>query len=110
MALNPSYPRWYHFPVAWVHCWKGEYGQALAEAKKIDMPDYFWTHKLLAVSYAGLGRKKEAAAAVANVLKLRPDMPVAVGEEWRKWNVPDEVIDRVIADLRRAGMNIPEGT
>jgi adenylate cyclase len=110
MALNPSYPRWYHFPVAWVHCWKGEYGQALAEAKKIDMPDYFWTHKLLAVSYAGLGRKKEAAAAVANVLKLRPDMPVAVREEWRKWNVPDEVIDRVIADLRRAGMNIPEGT
>ena len=82
----------------------------MAEAKKINMPDYFWTHTLLAVSYAGLGRKDEAATAVANVLRLRPDMPVAVRGEWRKWNVPEEVIDRAIADLRRAGMNIPPGT
>jgi TolB-like protein/tetratricopeptide (TPR) repeat protein len=110
MALNPSHPGWYRFNGAWVHWWKGEYGEALAEAKKINMPDYFWTHKLLAVSYAGLGRKDEAATAVANVLRLRPDMPVAVRAEWRKWNVPEEVIDRVIADLRRAGMNIPPGT
>ena len=110
MALNPSHPGWYRFPGAWVHWWKGEYGEALAEAKKINMPDYVWTHELLAVSYAGLGRKDEAATAVANVLRLRPDMPVAIRAEWRKWNVPEEVIDRAIADLRRAGMNIPPGT
>lgn len=110
MALNPSHPDWYRLPVAWVYWWKGEYGEAVAEAKKINMPDYFWTHKLLAVIYAGLGRKDEAATAVANVLKLRPDMPLAIRAEWRKWNVPEEVIDRVIADLRRAGMNIPPGT
>ncbi len=110
MALNPSYPTWLHFPVAWVHWWKGEHEQALAQAKQINMPDYFWTNKLLAVIYVSLGRKDEAAVAVAKVLKLRPDMPVAVRAEWRKWNVPEEVIDRVIVDLRRAGMEIPPGT
>ena len=110
MALNPSDPGWYRFPGAWVHWWKGEYTEALAEAKKINMPDFVWTHELLAVTYAGLGRKDEAAAAVADVLRLRPDMPVAVRAEWRKWNAPEEVIDRAIADLRRAGMEIPPGT
>lgn len=110
MALNPSHPDWYRMPGAWVHWWKGEYGEALTEAKRIYMPDYFWSHKLLAVIYAELGRKEEAAAAVANVLKLRPDMPVTVRAEWRKWNVPEKVIDRAIADLRRAGMNIPPDT
>jgi len=110
MALNPSHPDWYRLPVAWVHWWKGEYREALAEGKNINVPDYFWTHMLLAVIFADLGRKEEAAAAVANLLKLRPDMPVAVRAEWRKWNVPEEVIDRAIADLRRAGMDIPPGT
>ena len=110
MALNPSYPTWLHLSVAWVHWWKGEHEQALAQAKQINMPDYFWTNKLLAVIYVSLGRKEEAAVAVAKVLKVRPDMPVAVRAEWRKWNVPEEVIDRAIADLRRAGMEIPPGT
>lgn len=110
MALNPSHPDWYRLPIAWVHWWKGEYSEALIEAKRINMPDYFWTHKPLAVIYARLGRKEEAAAAVTNVLRLRPDYPVTVRAEWRKWNVPEPVIDRAISDLRQAGMNIPQGT
>ena len=110
MALNPAYPDWYHFPVAWIYWWKGEHDQALAEAKRINLPDYFWTHMLQAAIYGAAGRKAEAAPSIANLLRLRPDMPVAIRAEWRKWNPPEEVIDRAIADLRRAGMNIPPGT
>ena len=110
MALNPSYPDWYHFPVAWIHWWKGEHDMALTEAKRINLPDYFWTHMLQATIYGALGQKAEAAPAIANLLKLYPDIPQKMRTEWRKWNIPDEVIDRAIEDLRRAGMNIPTDT
>ncbi len=109
MALNPSYPIWYHFPVAWIHWWKGEHDKALAEAKLIDLPDYFWTHMLQAAIYGALDRRAEAAPAVANLLKLYPALPSKIRAEWRKWNIPDEVIDRAILDLRRAGLEIPPG-
>jgi adenylate cyclase len=110
MALNPSYPDWYHFPVAWTHWWKGEYELALTEAKQINLPDYFWTHMLQAAIYGALDQKTKAEPPIANLLKLYPDLPQKIRAEWRKWSIPDEVIDRAIVDLRRAGMSIPIGT
>ena len=110
MALTPFYPDWYHYSLAWSDWWKGDYQKALTEAQKINAPDYFWTHMLLAAIYGAQGRTKDAAPAVANLLRLYPDIPVKVRDEWKKWNVPDKVIDRAIADLRRAGLNIPPGT
>ncbi len=110
MALTPFYPDWYHYSLAWSEWWKGEYQKALTEAQKINQPDYFWTHGLLAAIYGAQGRTNDAAPAVANLLRLYPDIPVKVRGEWKKWNVPDEVIDRAVADLRRAGLNIPPGT
>jgi len=38
------YPGWYHYPITWHYWYSGDYDTALGEAKKIDMPGYFWTH------------------------------------------------------------------
>jgi len=42
IAMSPVYPIWYHFPIAWDYYYNGDYEKALAEARKIDMPDYYW--------------------------------------------------------------------
>ncbi len=62
---------------------------------------------MLATIYGALGRKTEAAPAIANLLRLYPEMPQKMREEWRKFSVPEEVIDRVLEDLGCAGLNIP---
>jgi hypothetical protein len=69
------HPTWYHFPVAWSYWISGEYDTALAEAKKIDQPGYFWTHLLLATVYGALDRTQEGGAEVTKLLELYPDFP-----------------------------------
>ena len=110
MTLSPMYPTWYHFPVAWSYWISGEYDMALAEAKKIDQPGYFWTHLLLATVYGAMDRKEDARPAVAKLLELYPNFARNVRTEFRKWSFPDSAIDRAIRDLRRAGLDIPPGT
>lgn len=68
---------------------------------------------LQAVIYGAMGRKTEARPAmpaIANLLKLYPDIPQKIRTEWRKWNIPNEVIDRAIEGLPRAGTSIPTDT
>jgi tetratricopeptide (TPR) repeat protein len=108
IAMSPIYPSWYHLPIAWTYYANGDYPAASAEAKKVDMPDYFWTHQLLAAIYGAMGRQDDARAPVAKLLELYPAFPQEVRQIWKKWNVPDFVIDKVTKDLRRAGMDIPE--
>jgi len=108
IAISPIYPSWYHLPIAWTYYASGNYSAALAEAKKVDMPDYYWTHQLLAAIYSAMGRQADARAHVARLLELYPTFPHEVRQIWEKWNVPDFVVDKVIGDLQRAGMDIPE--
>ena len=108
IALSPMYPTWYHFPIAWHHYWNGNYETALAEAKKIDMPDYFWTHALLATVYGAMVREEDARAEVTRLIELYPEFPRVFRHEVRKWNTPEFIIDNYVRDLRRAGLEIPE--
>jgi TolB-like protein len=111
IALSPVYPTWYHFPIAWHYYWNDEYEAALAEAKKVELPGYFWTHALLVTVYGAMDRKEDARAAVTRLLELYPEFPRKSREEFRKWgwNTPDPMIDRLLRDMRRAGLDIPEG-
>ena len=84
MTLSPMHPTWYHFPVAWSYWSSGEYDMALAEAKKIDQPGYFWTYLLLATVYGAMDRKEDARPAVAKLIELYPDYPRNARAEFRK--------------------------
>ena len=107
IALSPFHPDWYYQPIAWSHYWKGEYDQALIQSQKVNVPGDHWTWVLRATLYGALGRKAEAQPAIVNLLKLYPEFPNKIRENMRKWNTPDDIIDRVISDLRKAGLNVP---
>jgi hypothetical protein len=110
IALSPVHPTWYHFPIGWHYYWNGEYEAALAEAKKIELPGYFATYQLLATVYAAMGRVDDARAAATRLLDLFPAYPREFRHQMRKWNVPESMIEHLVLDMRRAGLEVPEGT
>ena len=103
VALNPNPPGWHYFTFVDDHYRKGEYEQALAWAKKLDLPDYFGTQCVLAAIYGQLGRKAEASAAVEHLYALRPDF-----EARRDFGVVfpagAPLLERYLEGLRKAGI------
>jgi adenylate cyclase len=73
IKLNPYYPGWFRYPYFLHHFSLGEYEQALTEAYKFNMPEFFWDPLLRAVALAQLGRISEAKTAFAELLRLKPD-------------------------------------
>ena len=59
------------------------------------------------MNYGQLGRKEEAKAAVARLLKLYPGFGANVRRELRKYNWTDDQIERYVEGLRKAGLEIP---
>jgi adenylate cyclase len=106
VRLDPFHPTWFNFPIADYHFRRGEYADALVAARKINIPGYFWPQIYLSAIYGELGRKDEARAAVEQLLRLYPGFTTdKATEELRKWNVADDVIDRWLKALRKAGVS-----
>ena len=76
MKLDPFHPTWFYFPIADHHFERGEYEEALAAARKIDIPGFFWTQIYLAAIYAELGRQSEARSALEELLRLYPGFTI----------------------------------
>jgi adenylate cyclase len=109
VALDPFHPTWFRLSLARHHFERGEYEEALAAARKIDMPGYFRAQVVLTAIYAELDRQKEACSALEELLELYPGFTTGkLVEEWRKWNAPDGKTRQYVAALRKAGL--PEGT
>ena len=109
MKLDPFHPTWFNFSIADHHFKRSEYEEALAAARKLDIPGFFWPQIYLAGIYAKLSRQSEAQRAVEELLRLYPGFTTeTLSEEWRKWNRTDDDFRRWVAALRKAGL--PEGT
>jgi adenylate cyclase len=107
VKLDPFHPTWFNFPIAQYHFDKGEYEEALAAARKINIPGYFWPQIYLAAIYGELGRKDEARSAVEELLRLYPGFTIKkLIEEQRKWNMADDIIAHWVEAHRKAG--VPE--
>jgi tetratricopeptide (TPR) repeat protein len=105
MKLDPSHPTWSYFPVAHYHFERGEYEEALAAARKINLPGFFWTQIYLAGIYAELGRDSEARSALEELIRVYPGFTTAtLIEEERKFNYRDDSIRHWVAALRKAGL------
>jgi tetratricopeptide (TPR) repeat protein len=105
IALDPFHPTWFHFPIAGYHFGRGEYEEALAAARRIDIPDNFNTHVYLAAIYAELGRQSEAHSALEELRKVYPDFTIEkLIHERRKYNASDDTIRHWAAALRKAGL------
>jgi tetratricopeptide (TPR) repeat protein len=105
VKLDPFHPTWFNFAIALYHFDKGEYEEALAAARKINIPGYFWPQMFLAAIYGELGRQSEARSALEELLKLYPGFTTEkLIEELQKWNYGDDRIRRWVAALRKAGL------
>ena len=105
IALDPFHPTWFDFTIARYHFDRGDYEEALAAARKVDLPGHFWLPVFLAAIYAELGRQSDARSALEELLRLYPGFAIdKLIEEARKWNATDDYIRNMVAALRKAGL------
>jgi adenylate cyclase len=104
MRLNPRFPAGYLFQTGKAYYVLGRYDEAIATLKRAvtRRPNHTPTHTFLAASYVELGRKDEARAEVAEILKLSPNFRLESKSRgpWKDQAVPE----RIGAALRKAGM------
>ncbi len=105
MQLNPHHPGWYWFPLILNAYRQRDYQRALDLALKVNMPGFWRTQLMLAVSNAQLGELEAARNAVRELLTIRPDFPVIGREELKKW-WDAELIEHLLEGLRKAGLEI----
>jgi TolB-like protein/Tfp pilus assembly protein PilF len=101
MRLNPLYPDWYLWYLGSVYFHLGDYAKAIDTV--MGMQDPSEAHRLLASSYAHLGKMTEARHHAAQLMRVHPNFSIA---HWRK--VPpfrdQEPLERLIEGMRMAGL------
>ncbi len=106
MELNPHYPGWFHMAPYFYFYLQSRYAEALQEAQHFQMVQFFWDPLLRAAVLGQMGRKREAAQAVAELLQLKPDFstngPFLIGCYVKFKNLADDLFD----GLRLAGLKI----
>jgi tetratricopeptide (TPR) repeat protein len=102
--MSPSRPLWF-ICIAWTHFDAGRYEAALQWANRsLDLkPDYEFGYRTLAATYAQLGQMEKARAAVAEQLRLEPEMTVSRIRE-QSMGVRPDFRERWLNALRRAGL------
>ena len=106
--LNPYHPGWWHYPTTIYHYHMKQYEDALAEADKLGLPDFFWTPAMYAVIYAQQGRDTEAKQALATALEQNPDLANQPRFYISAYVFPEDIVEQIIDGLRLAGMDILE--
>ena len=101
MRLNPYHPDWYLWYLADAYDALGRYDDVVAAIRR--MRDPAEGCRLLAIAYAHLGMKQEAAAAAAEVLRLHPHFTITQWSQRPPFK-PGEAYDRYIGGLRLAGL------
>lgn len=104
--LDPQRPNvWVHDSLALARWEVGDYEAALAEGRRLValQPGYFTGYLYIAMSAVSLGRLDEARAAIAEGRRMRPDLSIALMQNYLAVSRP-EADARRDAVLRRAGL------
>ena len=99
MALNPHHAGWYHFPEFFDHYRKGEFDRALETAKRLNMPDDFWVHAVIAAASGRLGGKDEARAALESLRRLLPGYRDELEPTLRLWIIDAALVEQVMEGI-----------
>jgi TolB-like protein/Flp pilus assembly protein TadD len=104
IRLNPFAPSVFFNNLAVAYRDAGQYEKAIEECKKAlqRAPNSQFPYIHLAISYIRLGREEEARAAAAEILRVNPKFSLEGYSKILPFIRP--VADRVIEDLRRAGL------
>ncbi len=105
MRLDPHYPPLYLFYLGHAHYLVGQYEEAIAVLKRsfTRNPDQLPSHLDLAVIYCELGRKEEARAEVAEVLRISPRASLEGQRETMLFK-DQALLERYLENLRKAGL------
>jgi TolB-like protein/Tfp pilus assembly protein PilF len=106
VGLNPNFPGRYLFGAFFNAYRKGDYREALAVARKFNLPTYFYTHAATAAACGQLGDREAAGQALRELLALRPDFAASAREQYRKWFGEGELLERILDGLRKAGLDV----
>jgi hypothetical protein len=94
----------YRQMLALYHYIEGRHAEALLEAKRVDLPNFVYTHVHRAINQAMLGRRDEAAASVERVLALDPNFSERMARDLAARSVRPDLIRAVAAGMRAAGL------
>ncbi|NKB50415.1 MAG: tetratricopeptide repeat protein [Alphaproteobacteria bacterium] len=103
VALNPLHPGWYYFAFTQYHYNQRDYAQAVADVEKAGMPNFYWTPLMKAAALGELGETERAAAALARMRELKPDL--SPREEIKKWNCAPDHAAHLMEGLKKAGLS-----
>jgi Tfp pilus assembly protein PilF len=84
-----------------------DYRRALELALKLNTPDNFYQHAVLAMCYAQLGEMDAAHKALQQTLSLKPDYGKVARQLHGKWIQP-QLVEQLMEGLRKAGLEIAE--
>lgn len=102
MRLNPIYPGWYLWDVAWAHFFAKQYSEASAALEKRN-PKSNFTYLLLAASYTQEKRFEEAAIAMKKFRELEPEYSVKTAATTEPFKKPQD-LELWLSTLREAGL------
>jgi adenylate cyclase len=103
---NPHYPGWFHMAPYQRHYGAGRYEEAYRQALKIQTPQLLWDPLMQAAALGQLGRSAEARAAVAELLKMKPDFPTCARRLIGFFVKADDHVDGILDGLEKAGLTI----
>ena len=106
MVINPSHPDFYHLPFVLDYYRRDMYTEAIIEARKINMPDYFWANLIFAALYAEVGEKDQMQNSIEKLIEIYPDINQKARFELEKWDTQTELKEKLINGLQKAGLNI----
>jgi adenylate cyclase len=107
LKLNPNLPGMYNY-TAWHDAYRRkDYHRALELALKLNTPDNFYQHAVLAMCYAQLGEMGAADKSLQQTLALKPDYGKVARQLHGKWIQP-ELVEQLMDGLRKAGLEIAE--
>lgn len=102
--MSPVYPGWFHVASLADHLRKGENEQALDEARKFNLPGWFWDPLVRAATLGHTGRIKQAQAAYRELLAINPDFEKNALYYVNAVFMDDTVIKRLFEGLYNAGL------
>jgi adenylate cyclase len=107
--LNPYHASFLYIPDFYHHYIREDYEAALPYAEKIDTPGYHYGYVALAAVYGQLGLADKGQEAVINLLKVYPDYPEFLHDDFDFYHIPRDRTAHVIEGLRKAGLDVPNG-
>ena len=102
--LNPHYPSWYHFANYLVHFGNERYEEAWAEAQEIHIEGLYWHPILRAAILGKLGRVKEAAVYIDELVQMKPEFIKRPVETIRLLFVTDKHVEMIFDGLSKSGL------